>query len=258
MSILKNFYHFLLRIHRKFVPDWRKDVARQRIQLPVIKPIILDRIPHDPEAFTQGLVYKDGFLYESTGLYGKSSLRKIDLNGNIQLKVPFTEGFGEGLALYNQELVQLSWREGLAVRYSYPQLERIGTFTYDGEGWGLCSNADHFVMSNGSGTLYIRDSAFRIVEHRRVKLNNQSVNYLNDLEFVNGRIYANVWYADFLLEIDYKTGNTLRIIDCSDLAAIENPALKDSILNGIAYCKDHNTFYITGKKWRNIFIVQIP
>lgn len=258
MTFFKNIYHFMESFLRKLAPDWRKDVAGQRVELPIVKPIVLDRIAHDPEAFTQGLLYREGFIYESTGLYGQSSLRKTDLNGNIHLLVPFTEGFGEGLAYLNQELVQLSWREGLAVRCSFPGLERIGTFTYQGEGWGLCSNADRFVMSNGSGTLYIRDSNFKIVDQINVKLKNRSVRYLNDLEYVNGKIYANVWYADFLLEIDYRTGNVLRIIDCSDLVAMENPPSRENILNGIAYCQDHDVFYITGKKWRHIFIVKIP
>jgi glutamine cyclotransferase len=247
----------ILRVLRRGRQDWQKYVVSGQVQVPVVCPIVIGCICHDPAAFTQGLVYKEDHLYESTGLYGKSSLRKIDAAGNIVANIPVPGVFGEGLAFHHEELVQLTWKEKLAIRYSFPALEKLGEFRYRGEGWGLTSDSENFIMSNGSGSLYIRDSRFKVVDKLRVKLEGKTVNCLNDLEFVNGKIYANVWYSNFLLEIDYSTCDVRRIIDCASLVSKEKPKINDT-LNGIAYCEQQDNFYITGKRWNNVFIVKLP
>lgn len=247
----------VLRFLRRGRRDWRKLVTSGRVAVPVVCPIVIRCIGHDCGAFTQGLVYREGHLYESTGLYGKSSLRKIALDGSIVANIPVPGIFGEGLAFHNEELVQLTWKEGLAIRYSSLLLERLGAFRYRGEGWGLTNDSERFIMSNGSGVLYIRDNRFKVINKLRVKLDGKPVNCLNDLQYANGKVYANVWYSNFLLEIDYSTGDVLRIVDCSEIVKMEKPKVNDT-LNGVAYCGQCDLFYITGKRWNNVFVVKLP
>ena len=213
--------------------------------------------PHDPEAFTQGLTYKEGYLYESTGLYGESSLRKMSLDGKILHRINMPGIFAEGITIFNDELVLLTWKERKAIRYSFPNLEEKGYFNYSGQGWGLTCDQSHFIMSNGSGILFIREKNFKTIKKLRVKLDGKNTDRLNALEYLDGKIYANIWGNNFILEIDLHSGNVLRIIDCSELFNIEKPESPDRMLNGIAYCKDGDFFYLTGKKWRNIFLVKI-
>ena len=165
--------------------------------------------------------------------------------------------FGEGLALKGDRLVQLTWNAGRALVYMREDFELVDTFFYEGEGWGLTHNGQYYIMSNGSDTLYYRDSAFRIVRTVAVTLNARPLTKLNELECARGMIYANVWYSNFIFEIHAKTGVVSRIIDCREL--VEKAAALDesTVLNGIAYDKSRDVFFITGKKWPAIFEVKI-
>jgi glutamine cyclotransferase len=240
-----------------FKRDWRKPVIERRVRVPIARPVVLGTLPHDPEAFTQGLAYKEGYLYESAGLYGESSLRKMSLDGKILQRINIPEIFAEGITIFDDELILLTWKERKAIRYSLPNLEVKGHFSYSGQGWGLTCDQSHFIMGNGSGILFIRDKNFKTIKKISVKLDGKTTDRLNALEYINGKVYANIWGNNFILEIDLNSGNVLRVIDCSELFNIENPAFPDRVLNGIAYCKDGDCFYLTGKKWQNIFLVKI-
>jgi glutaminyl-peptide cyclotransferase len=227
--------------------------------VPSVAPHIKSTIPHDSQAFTQGLFYDNGRLYESTGLYGKSSLRILDAStGAIVKNMPVDKVFAEGCTSLGNELYQITWQEDIAFVYTFPGLKEQRTVIYAGEGWGLTSDGNYFYMSTGSDTLFVRDREFAVVRKIPVRMNHQPVNRLNELEYVDGFIYANVWYTDFILQINAKSGKVVRKIDCSALVKIENPSSQENVLNGIAYNPQSNDFYITGKNWKNIFVVEIP
>jgi len=255
--MIKRLYYGIARRLIIFKRDWRKPVLEGRVNVPIVRPVVLDTLPHDPEAFTQGLTYKEGYLYESTGLYGESSLRKMSLDGKILHRINLPEIFAEGITIFDDDLVLLTWKGKKAIRYSFPNLEAKGYYSYSGQGWGLTCDQNHFIMSNGSGILFIRDKNFRIIKKLRVKLDGKTTDRLNALEYIDGKVYANIWSNNFILEIDRDSGNVLRIIDCSELFNIENPEGTEKILNGIAYCRDGDFFFLTGKKWKNIFRVKI-
>lgn len=222
-------------------------------------PRIKTMIPHDSQAFTQGLFYDNGRLYESTGLYGKSSLRILDAGTGVIVKnIPVNKVFGEGCARRGNELFQITWQEQIAFVYSFPGLKEQRSIIYAGEGWGLTSDGRNFYMSTGSDTLFARDKDFAVMRKIPVRKNNQPVTRLNELEYVDGYIYANVWYTEFILQINAKSGKVVRKIDCSELVRKENPASPENVLNGIAYNPQTKDFFITGKNWKNIFVVEIP
>lgn len=219
---------------------------------------VLERHPHDPAAFTQGLLWNDGVLYESTGQYGRSTLRRVRLSdgrvlGERKLEHRF---FGEGLAHVDANLIQLTWREGVAIVSGVDDLRERRTMTYAGEGWGLCYDGDSLVMSNGSSTLTFRDPAtMEIKRHVEVRLEGKPVSRLNELECVEGQVYANVWQRHEILRIDPRSGKVTAVIDARGLLRPEESAPAD-VLNGIAFRPDTNTFLITGKYWPTLFEVE--
>jgi glutaminyl-peptide cyclotransferase len=225
---------------------------------------IVRTLPHDPGAFTQGLVYLGGgatgatFL-ESTGLYGHSTLRLVEVaSGDVLASVDLpSEQFGEGLADDGRRLVQLTWRSGVAHIYSRDTLARIGSWDYTGEGWGLCYDGTHFVMSDGSATLQFRDGEeFEVVRTVDVALQGTPIRRLNELECVAGAIYANVWGADQIVKLDPASGEVLAVVDAAGLLSLDEKRHAD-VLNGIAYAPEAGTFYITGKLWPKVFEVAL-
>jgi glutaminyl-peptide cyclotransferase len=230
----------------------------QESAIPHSIPAVLRTIPHDTKAFTQGLFYHKGLLYESTGIYGQSSLRVIDpKDGNIIKNIPVADIFAEGCARMDSSIVQLSWREKAALVYSLPSLRPTGSFSYAGEGWGLTASATSFYMSNGSDTLFIRNKKFSIIKKVSVMLSGKKLSALNELEYVKGLVYANVWFDKSIYVIQPKTGRVIKIVDCSSLVA-QNASLSDQdVLNGIAYNSTTGTFFLTGKNWRYIFEVML-
>jgi glutamine cyclotransferase len=198
-------------------------------------------------------------MYESAGLYGKSSLRVIDaLTGAVIRSVPVAPAlFAEGCARLGPVLVQLTWREKTALVYSFPGCDVLRALAYDGEGWGLTADASHFYMSNGSDTLVVRAPDFTVKRKIAVRLGGRPLKNLNELEFVNGRVYANVWYSDYIFEIDPAAGTVARIIDCAEIVGREAAGSADNVLNGIAYDPGPGLFYLTGKNWRKMFLVDL-
>jgi glutaminyl-peptide cyclotransferase len=222
---------------------------------------VLESYPHDPEAFTQGLLLHDGALYESTGLYGRSSLRQVELNtGKVLRRVDLPPDlFGEGLALAGGKLVQLTWREGVAPTYDLATFARNGQFTYGGEGWGLCFDGTQFIQTDGSHRLTFRDPAtFAVTRQLAVTQQGQPVTELNELECLGDRVYANIWLTDRIVEISPLNGAVRATIDASGLLTPgERAALnRDAILNGIAYDPASQTFLLTGKLWPKLFRVR--
>ncbi|MBN1131268.1 MAG: glutaminyl-peptide cyclotransferase [Chitinispirillaceae bacterium] len=222
-------------------------------------PEVVAEIPHDSTAFVQGLFHDGGRLYESDGLYGQSALRVLDAQSGALLKhVPLEPRyFGEGCAKMGETVVQLTWQEKTALTWSLEDLSPGPTLLYGGEGWGLTSDGKIFYMSNGSDTLFVRSRNFTIVRKIPVTLRGAPVRNLNELEYVNGTVYANVWYSDSIFSIDPKNGKVEAIIDCSRLVEKEGPSSSECVLNGIAYNNGTREFYCTGKNWKKIFMVNI-
>jgi glutaminyl-peptide cyclotransferase len=218
--------------------------------------------PHDPRAFSQGLLYLDGHLYESTGLKGRSSLRMVDLNSGRVLQnydLPATY-FGEGLTDWEGTLIQLTWQAHKAFVYDRFTFSLLKTFTYEGEGWGITHDQSHLIMSDGTSYLRFLDpKTFRV--KRRIHVtgpNGQGIEDLNELEYVRGEIYANVWHSDRIARISPKTGKLLGWIDLTDLIDPRSLAPNsDAVLNGIAYDAKDNRLFVTGKLWPKLFEIKV-
>ena len=214
-------------------------------------------IPHDPEAFTQGLVWWQGKLYESIGRTGRSELRRLDpITGEVEKRVPISKlFFGEGLARQGERLVLLTWLAEQAFVFGAPDLDPRGALAYRGEGWGLCHDGGRFVMSDGSDRLTFRDPrSFANLGAVRVELDGAPLRFLNELECVEGGVYANVFRQDFIVRIDPASGRVTQRIDASALLD-PGQARHADVLNGIAYAPGKGRFYITGKLWPTMFEV---
>lgn len=223
-----------------------------------LRPQVLASYPHDPEAFTQGLLWHEGRLLESTGLNGRSSLRRVDLkSGAVAEQVPVPEQyFAEGLALVGESLYQLTWQSHAGFRYRLADLAPEGGFTYEGEGWGLCYDGQRLVRSDGSADLiFHRPADFAELGRVTVTLDGAPQERLNELECVSGDVYANVWQTDRILRIDPASGRVEAEIDASGLLSAEERQGAD-VLNGIAYNPEDEVFYITGKLWPKLFEVR--
>jgi glutaminyl-peptide cyclotransferase len=223
-----------------------------------LRPRVLAVWPHDPRAFTQGLVFRDGHLYESTGLYGRSELREVELeSGRVLARRPLPAHlFGEGLALGALGFVQLTYREQLALRWT-PRFEPNGEFAYEGEGWGLTYDPERrrFVMSDGSHRLTFRDpQSFAAIGTVAVQRGGVAASSLNELEWTAAGLWSNVWMTDTILQIDLTSGAVLAEVDASALLTPEERAGAD-VLNGIAFDPARGVFYLTGKLWPRVFEV---
>jgi glutaminyl-peptide cyclotransferase len=218
---------------------------------------VLSIRPHDAGAYTQGLLLHGGSLFESTGLYGSSSLREVNPEtGEVKRKVSLPrEYFAEGLALVDDRLIQLTWQEQKAFVYALADFAPAGELRYDGEGWGLCSDGRRLVMTDGSDRLAFRDpETFAVLSVIRVTLAGRRISQLNELECVEGMIYANVWQTDDILRIDPTDGRVTAVIDASGLLTPGERQTAE-VLNGIAWDPARKTFLITGKLWPKMFEV---
>jgi len=222
---------------------------------------IINSYPHDPEAFTQGLVFTDGVLYEGTGLRGNSSLRKVDLEtGEVLQQIALTdEFFGEGIVVYEDRIVQLTWQSHVAFIYDKQTFERLGEFTYPTEGWGITSNGERLIMSDGSATLHFLDpETFKETGTIEATDENGPVTRLNELEYIEGLIYANVWMTDTIVIIDPDTGSVTSKIDLTGLLDRKAYAGQQiDVLNGIAYDSEHDRLFVTGKLWPRLFEIDL-
>ena len=217
--------------------------------------------PHDPEAFTQGLLWHDGHLYESTGREGLSQVRKVALETGEVLAasdIP-ADQFGEGLALWEDEFVSLTWRDGAVHRWDAETLAAVSTNTDFGrEAWGLTSLPEGLVMSDGSSTLRVLDPAtYEIEREIEVTMNGRPVRQLNELEVVDGLILANVWHQPFILAIDPESGEVRKLIDLRAIVASVTKAESEAVLNGIAWDADNRRLFVTGKLWPDLFEIEL-
>lgn len=218
---------------------------------------------HAPDASTQGLIFHDGHIYEGTGLYGESTLRKVDLEKDKILSVLSLESqyFGEGITIYKDKIFQLTWTSRKGFVYDISSFALETTFDYDSQGWGLTTMGDTLVMSDGSHKLYLLDpDSFSILKTIEVYDNKGAVTYLNELEYINGKIWANVWLTDRIVVINPKTGAVTEELLLPDLLTAAEKARLDSdddVLNGIAYNEQKGTIYVTGKHWPKLFEIKI-
>lgn len=220
---------------------------------------IVDTYPHDKEAFTQGFLYHNGSFFEGTGLKGKSSLRKTDLDtGDIIDIVELPEKyFGEGITIFNNKIYQLTWKAETGFIYNM-DFELIKKFKYSGEGWGLTHNENQLIMSNGSSTLYfLNPENLEIEKELNVKRNGESVSNINELEYIRGEIYANIWHKNYILRINPDSGKVTGIIDLEDIISPDDYNHKLDVLNGIAYDKKNDRLFVTGKLWPLIFEIEL-
>lgn len=222
---------------------------------------VLRSLPHDNGAYTQGLVFHDGVLFESTGRYGESSIRKtlLETGEVLQMTSLDEEYFGEGLALVGPELIQLTWKSGLALVFDTASLSLQRTMEYEGEGWGLCFDGTSLYMSNGTDRLLRRNpETFQVLEEIQVTRNGFPVWRVNELECVGDHIYANVYQSTDILRIRKETGEVTGQMDGFRLSAAARRAPDaEAVLNGIAYDPETNLFYFTGKLWQSLFEVRL-
>ena len=223
---------------------------------------VVQAYPHDAQAFTQGLVYWDGFLYESTGLYGESSLRKVEVDtGWVVRQVDLLpQYFAEGLTLWEDQLIQLTWQEGTGFIYNASDFSQTGQFTYPTEGWGLTHDGERLILSDGSDVLYFLDpDTFAFMDSVSVSFEGERVTRLNELEYIDGQVFANIWQTDQIVRIDPESGEVLGWIDLAGILPDDVRRPETDVLNGIAYDAKDNRLFITGKLWPFLYeILLIP
>ncbi len=220
---------------------------------------VISIYPHDERAFTQGLLYDNGTLYEGTGGYGSSSLRKVDLEtGKVQKQINLPPWiFGEGIALWKNKISQLTWKSNLGFVYDKETFAKVGNFTYKTEGWGLTSDQRHLLMSDGSDILYFLDpNTYQAQRQVQVKDSNGPVGLLNELEYINGEIYANIWTSNKIAIISPKDGEVRAWIDLEGLLPEEDRE-GSNVLNGIAYDASGDRLFVTGKLWPKLFEIKL-
>jgi glutamine cyclotransferase len=221
---------------------------------------IVHEYPHDPDAYCQGLVYDDGVFHESTGRRGHSTVRTVEIEtGKVLRKTDLPANyFGEGLALVGDRLIQITWEEELARIYDRDTLKALDQFEYKGEGWGLAFDGTYLVMSDGSDKLFFRDpKTFKEVRRVAVKMKGAPLTELNELEMVEGEVWANVWKKDYIARIDPATGEVVGVIDLSGIFDRHKIDDDDAVLNGIAYDPKGKRLFVTGKLWPKLFEIEV-
>jgi glutaminyl-peptide cyclotransferase len=221
---------------------------------------VLNVYPHDPAAVTQGLVIHDGILYEGTGRHGESSLRRVELESGtvLQRHDLDEEYFGEGVAVVGGRIFQLTWKACVAIVYDRESFEEVQRFSYHGEGWGLTHDGKHLIMSDGTDTLRFLDPAtFREVRRVIVCDKVTPVRQLNELEYIQGKVYANVWQTDRIARIDPETGAVTAWIDLTGLLPAKDRRADADVLNGIAYDAENGRLFVTGKRWPKLFEIEL-
>lgn len=216
--------------------------------------------PHNRGAFTQGLFYMDDTLYESTGQIGQSTIRRVNIeDGQVLQSTPIPPGqFGEGIVNWGDQIISLTWQGGIGYRWDRATLRRLGEWRYPGEGWGLTQNGREIIMSDGTAELRFLDPD-SLAERRRLLVTDQGVPVpmLNELEWVNGEIFANVWMTPMIARIDPVSGRITAWIDLSPLVAESSGGNRDSVLNGIAYDAEGDRLFVTGKYWPRLYEIDL-
>jgi glutaminyl-peptide cyclotransferase len=232
-----------------------------RAELPVVQPEAVAMFPHDKTAFTEGLFFRDGALYESTGQEGQSVIRKVELaSGKVLANVALPPAiFGEGVVDWGDEIYSVTWHGGIGYRWSLHGFRRLGSFHYAGEGWALTRDARHIILSDGTPVLRFLDpKTLKVVRKLRVTAEGVPVEHLNELEYVKGEILANIWLTNRIARIDPVTGAVKGWIDLSLFAAQIGGEDPNMVPNGIAYDAAHDRLFVTGKYWPLLFEVRLP
>lgn len=229
---------------------------------PPIEPAqLVAAYPHDSAAFTQGLFFHDGRLFESTGQQGRSAIREVDLaTGKVKREVRLpAEYFGEGSTGWGGTIVSLTWQHGTGFRWDRETFRKLGEFSYPGEGWGLTQDGESLILSDGTSELRFLDPS-TFAERRRVRVTwrGQPVAQLNELEYVRGEVLANIWHSELIVRIDPASGAIKGVIDLREIAATVPVADSESVLNGIAYDARAGKLYVTGKRWPQLFEIALP
>jgi glutamine cyclotransferase len=234
--------------------------ANEKIDTPVFGYKIVITYPHDTNSFTQGLIFDKGVLYESTGLIGRSAVKIVDLKTGKTLKsheLP-DNYFGEGIAIIENKIIQLTWRSKTGFVYDKKTLKLIKKFSYQTQGWGITYDGKYLIISDGSAVLYFMDpNTFKVVGTLEVYGDNGKVSKLNELEYINGEIYANIWGIEKIARINPKTGRVTAWIDLSGLLSDQDKKNRVDVLNGIAFNSDKGRLFVTGKLWPKMFEIEL-
>jgi glutamine cyclotransferase len=227
---------------------------------PVYSYRIVSAYPHDNGAFTQGLVFENDVIYEGTGLYGKSSLRRLDLEtGKIlqSYELP-AQYFGEGITVFQDTIIQLTWKSNIGFVYGKSSFKLLRDFTYTTEGWGLTHDGERLIMSDGTSTLHFLDpETFNTIGHIEIFDNDTPIDKLNELEYINDQVYANIWQTDYIAIINPQSGQVSGWIDLSGLLPPQDCIEPADVLNGIAYDTINDRLFVTGKLWPWLFEIKL-
>lgn len=227
---------------------------------PIFSYSVVHTYPHDSQAFTQGLVFDHGALYEGTGLEGRSTLRQVALDTGVATKSRALDNayFGEGVTIFGERIIQLTWQSQVGFVYDKATFAQLGTFTYPTEGWGITHDVSRLIMSDGTATLYFRDpQTFAETGKVMVSDGGSQITNLNELEYIDGEVYANVWQTNCIARIDPHTGQVTAWIDLTGLLAATDRTQPVDVLNGIAYDTSHNRLFVTGKLWPKLFEIKL-
>jgi glutamine cyclotransferase len=228
--------------------------------IPEYTYLIVKRIPHDHQAYTQGLVFHDGYLYEGTGRRGYSSLRKVDPdNGAILVmhELP-REFFGEGITIFNNRIYQLTWQEYTGFVYDRETFLLMEEFFYNTEGWGITHNNSHLIISDGTSVLFFIDpQTYEVLKKIEVQEDKEPINNLNELEYINGEIFANILYSNRIARINPNNGQVVGWIDLNGILSEEKIDYRVDVLNGIAYDAQNDRLFVTGKFWPKVFEIRL-
>jgi glutamine cyclotransferase len=242
------------------VQEWPSYALSGKTKVTISGIKVINIFPHDPDAFTQGLVYHQGYLYESTGLHGKSTLRKVDLKTGEIIKIIklAPEYFGEGMTILGNNIYQLTWQNKTGFVYDLKEFKKINTFSYQGEGWGITTDGQYLFMSDGSAVISCLDLVTFAV-HRKIIVHDgrKQIGNLNELEFIKGEIWANIFREDIIVRISPVTGKVLGWIDLSQLYSLITEHNRIDVLNGIAYDESKDRIFVTGKLWPKIFEIKV-
>jgi glutamine cyclotransferase len=228
--------------------------------IPIYSYQVINSWPHDTEAYTQGLVFHDGALFESTGLRGASSLRRVELkSGKVKKKVEVDrQYFAEGMTIFQDKVFQLTWQNQKGFVYDLKKLKQEGEFAYEGEGWGLTHDSHSLILSDGTNRIRFLDPAsFQVQRTISVFDNGQPLAELNELEYIKGEIYANIWRTDRIVRIDPTTGKINAWIDMTGLHHLGDGSDAENCLNGIAYDAEGDRLFVTGKRWPKVFEIRL-
>ncbi len=227
---------------------------------PVYSYNVVNTYPHDRSAFTQGLVFEEGVLYEGTGLNGRSTLRRVELETGevLQIHELPAQFFGEGVTVYGNDIIQLTWQPHVGFVYDRDSFELLQEFNYSTQGWGITHDGERLIMSDGTATLYFLDpETFEEIGRVGVYDNDGYVNRLNELEYVQGEIYVNVWQTNCIARIDPQTGQVVGWIELKGLLTPEDRGELVDVLNGIAYDAENARLFVTGKLWPKLFEIEL-